>query len=75
MRLFALLAAVCIAVSVNASAADIKSISRLAAGPDDILFVADWKTARDRAAPGDTPRGRLGVQHPRPGAAARKETG
>jgi len=49
MRLFALLAAACVTASVNASAADIKSISRLAAGPDDVLFVADWKTARVHA--------------------------
>ena len=34
---------------LNASAADIKSISRLAAGPENILFVADWKTARVHA--------------------------
>jgi hypothetical protein len=32
-----------------ASAADVKSISRLAAGPGDILFVADWKAARVHA--------------------------
>jgi hypothetical protein len=34
---------------VNASAADIKSISRLSAGPKNVLFVADWKTARVHA--------------------------
>lgn len=49
MRLTALLAAACIAASVNAAAADIRSISRLAAGPDDVLFVADWKRARVHA--------------------------
>ncbi|TFW16120.1 hypothetical protein [Duganella callida] len=32
-----------------ASAAEVQSISRLAAGPDDILFVADWKAARVHA--------------------------
>lgn len=32
-----------------AQAADIRSISRLAAGPDNVLFVADWKTARVHA--------------------------
>jgi hypothetical protein len=35
--------------SAGASAADVKSISRLAAGPDNILFVADWKAARVHA--------------------------
>src|SRR5262245_8302974 len=30
-------------------AADIKSISRLAAGPENVLFVADWKSARVHA--------------------------
>jgi len=35
--------------STGASAADVKSISRLAAGPDNILFVADWKAARVHA--------------------------
>ena len=34
---------------LNASAADIKSISRLAAGPENVLFVADWKSARVHA--------------------------
>jgi hypothetical protein len=32
-----------------AAAADIRSISRLANGPDNILFAADWKTARVHA--------------------------
>jgi hypothetical protein len=36
-------------VSASAYAADVKSISRLAAGPDNILFVADWKAARVHA--------------------------
>jgi hypothetical protein len=36
-------------LSAAASAADIHSISRLAAGPEDVLFVADWKTARVHA--------------------------
>lgn len=49
MRFSSLLAAACIAASVNASAADIKSISRLAAGPGNVLFVADWKAARVHA--------------------------
>jgi hypothetical protein len=39
----------CLAASITASAADVKSISRLAAGPDNILFVADWKAARVHA--------------------------
>ncbi|HEY4144332.1 hypothetical protein [Pinirhizobacter sp.] len=30
-------------------AADVKSISRLAAGPDNILFIADWKAAEVHA--------------------------
>src|SRR5215813_595162 len=34
---------------VTAPAADVQSISRLAAGPDDVLFVADWRTARVHA--------------------------
>ena len=37
------------AAAVNASAADIKSISRLAMGPDNVLFIADWKAARVHA--------------------------
>jgi hypothetical protein len=35
--------------SVSASAADVRSISRLAAGPGNVLFVADWKTAHVHA--------------------------
>jgi hypothetical protein len=38
-----------LAAVVNASAADIQSISRLAAGPENVLFIADWKTARVHA--------------------------
>src|SRR5438477_12105103 len=48
MRFFALAVAGC-CLSAAASAADIKSISRLANGPDDVLFVADWKAARVHA--------------------------
>lgn len=48
MRLFAI-AAVAVCLSAAASAADIHSISRLATGPADVLFVADWKTARVHA--------------------------
>ena len=35
--------------SSAACAADVKSVSRLAAGPDNVLFVADWKAARVHA--------------------------
>jgi hypothetical protein len=41
--------ACCLGASLNATAADVKSISRLAAGPSNILFVADWKAARVHA--------------------------
>jgi hypothetical protein len=41
--------ACCLAASLNAAAADVKSISRLAAGPGNVLFVADWKAARVHA--------------------------
>lgn len=41
--------ACCLGASLNAVAADVKSISRLAAGPGNILFVADWKAARVHA--------------------------
>lgn len=34
---------------MNASAAEIKSISRLAVGPGNVLFVADWKAGRVHA--------------------------
>src|SRR5499433_4375391 len=49
MRLLLLAIACCLGVASNASAADIKSISRLAAGPENVLFVADWKSARVHA--------------------------
>lgn len=49
MRLFSLFVACWLGAVANASAADITSISRLAAGPGNILFVADWKTARVHA--------------------------
>jgi hypothetical protein len=41
--------ACCLGASLSAAAADVKSISRLAAGPSNILFVADWKAARVHA--------------------------
>ncbi|MFS2162624.1 hypothetical protein [Variovorax sp. Varisp62] len=41
--------ACCLGASVSAAAADVKSISRLAAGPGNILFIADWKAARVHA--------------------------
>ena len=49
MRLVLIAIAYCLGAAVNASAAEIKSISRLAAGPENVLFVADWKTARVHA--------------------------
>src|SRR5215510_4926914 len=49
MRLLLVAIACCIGAASNASGADIKSISRLAAGPENVLFVADWKTARVHA--------------------------
>jgi len=49
MRLLLVAIACCLGTASNASAADIKSISRLAAGPENVLFVADWKTARVHA--------------------------
>jgi hypothetical protein len=53
MRLFTLSSASClftaVAMAVTAAAADIQSISRLAAGPENVLFVADWKAARVHA--------------------------
>ena len=49
MRSSALAAAACFAAVANASAADIQSISRLAAGPENVLFIADWKAARVHA--------------------------
>jgi hypothetical protein len=49
MRVLLVAIACCLGAASNASAADIKSISRLAAGPDNVLFVADWKSARVHA--------------------------
>jgi hypothetical protein len=54
MRLLATVVAAATALAIGypaapAAAADIRSISRLAQGPDNILFVADWKTARVHA--------------------------
>jgi len=49
MRLLLVAIACCLGAASNASAADIKSISRLAAGPGNVLFVADWKSARVHA--------------------------
>ena len=49
MRLLRVAIACCLGAVSNASAADIKSISRLAAGPENVLFVADWKSARVHA--------------------------
>src|SRR4029077_20893510 len=49
MRLFVIFVTCCLGAAANASAADIKSISRLAAGPENVLFVADWKEARVHA--------------------------
>lgn len=46
MRVVFIVIAFCLAAVANAQAADIRSISRLAAGPEDVLFVADWKAAR-----------------------------
>lgn len=49
MRLSIIATACLLGLSVNVFAADVKSISRLAAGPDNILFVADWKAAEVHA--------------------------
>jgi hypothetical protein len=49
MRLLVIAIACCLSAAVNASAAEIKSISRLAAGPGNVLFVADWKAGRVHA--------------------------
>src|SRR5262247_2658633 len=49
MRVLLVAIAFCLGAASNVSAADIKSISRLAAGPDNVLFVADWKSARVHA--------------------------
>jgi hypothetical protein len=49
MRLFVIFVGCCLGAAANAFATDITSISRLAAGPENVLFVADWKTARVHA--------------------------
>ena len=49
MRLLVIAIACCLSAAVNASAAEIKSISRLAVGPGNVLFVADWKAGRVHA--------------------------
>jgi hypothetical protein len=49
MRLLIVAFACCLGATSNASAVDINSISRLAAGPENVLFVADWKSARVHA--------------------------
>jgi hypothetical protein len=49
MRLSFMFVVYCLVAVVNAAAADITSISRLAIGPGNVLFVADWKTARVHA--------------------------
>ena len=49
MRLSVIATACLLGLSINAFAADVKSISRLAAGPDNVLFVADWKAAEVHA--------------------------
>ena len=49
MRLVLIAVACFLGTVVDASATEIKSISRLAAGPDNVLFVADWKAARVHA--------------------------
>lgn len=51
MRLPVMIAAVgsVLVLGASVSAADVKSISRLAFGPDGTIFVADWKEARVHA--------------------------
>ena len=49
MRLLLSALAIASTLAANASAADIKSVSRLTAGPGNILFLADWKAARVHA--------------------------
>src|SRR5215831_15982698 len=49
MRLLLTAIACCLGAAVNVSAAEIKSISRLAVGPGNVLFVADWKAGRVHA--------------------------
>jgi len=49
MRCLVIFVVCCLGAAEIASAADIESISRIAAGPGNVLFVADWKTARVHA--------------------------
>lgn len=49
MRPSSVFLACLLSLPASAFAANIKSISRLAAGPDNILFVADWKEAKVHA--------------------------
>jgi hypothetical protein len=49
MRLLVIAIACCLSTAMNASAAEIKSISRLAVGPGNVLFVADWRAGRVHA--------------------------
>jgi hypothetical protein len=49
MKIAALSIAVGITLSVPASAGDVSSVSRLAFGPENVLFVADWKSAQVHA--------------------------
>jgi hypothetical protein len=49
MRFTAIATACLLGLSIDAYAADVASISRLAAGPGDTLFVADWKAAKVHA--------------------------
>ncbi|AGU53449.1 hypothetical protein VAPA_2c08930 [Variovorax paradoxus B4] len=49
LRTITIALACCLGASLHAAAADVKSISRLAAGPGNVLFLADWKAARVHA--------------------------
>jgi hypothetical protein len=49
MRHFLMIVMCCLGTATNAFSADIRSISRIAMGSDNILFVADWKTSRVHA--------------------------
>jgi hypothetical protein len=49
MRLSIIATACLLGLSANVFAANVKSISRLAAGPGNILFIADWKAAEVHA--------------------------
>jgi len=49
MRTSAFALAFLVLTATAASAADVKSVSRLAAGPGNVIFVADWKAARVHA--------------------------